>query len=174
VPGTTIDRQCGSSQQAVHFAAQGVMSGTQDLVVAGGSQAMNAIPISAAMLAAEPYGFSNPFNTSPGWVARYGDGILNQINSAEMIANKWGLTREADGRICRRFAPRAQAAGMRLVRQGIAPMAELAATKRSARRRRWKVWRAAHRAGRRDHHRRHFQPELRWAPPRCWSPPNAR
>jgi acetyl-CoA C-acetyltransferase len=95
VPGTTIDRQCGSSQQAVHFAAQGVMSGTQDLVVAGGSQAMNAIPISAAMLAAEPYGFSNPFNTSPGWVARYGDGLLNQINSAEMIANKWGISREA-------------------------------------------------------------------------------
>ncbi|WRH74610.1 MAG: acetyl-CoA C-acetyltransferase [Sphingobium sp.] len=95
VPGTTIDRQCGSSQQAVHFAAQGVMSGTQDLVVAGGSQAMNAIPISAAMLAAEPYGFSNPFNTSPGWVARYGDGLLNQINSAEMIAGKWGISREA-------------------------------------------------------------------------------
>lgn len=94
VPGTTIDRQCGSSQQAVHFAAQGVMSGTQDLVVAGGSQAMNAIPISAAMLAAEPYGFSNPFNTSPGWVARYGDGILNQITSAEMIARKWKISRE--------------------------------------------------------------------------------
>jgi acetyl-CoA C-acetyltransferase len=95
VPGTTIDRQCGSSQQALHFAAQGVMSGTQDLVVAGGSQAMNAIPISAAMLAAEPYGFSNPFNTSPGWVARYGDGLLNQISSAEMIANKWDISREA-------------------------------------------------------------------------------
>ncbi|MFM8542997.1 MAG: acetyl-CoA C-acetyltransferase [Chakrabartia sp.] len=94
VPGTTIDRQCGSSQQALHFAAQGVMSGTQDLVVAGGSQAMNAIPISAAMYAGEPYGFSNPFNTSPGWVARYGDGLLNQINSAEMIATKWGLSRE--------------------------------------------------------------------------------
>jgi acetyl-CoA C-acetyltransferase len=69
------------------------MSGTQDLVVAGGSQAMNAIPISAAMLAAEPYGFSNPFNTSPGWVARYGDGILNQISSAEMIADKWQISR---------------------------------------------------------------------------------
>ncbi|MEY3657866.1 MAG: hypothetical protein RL425_627, partial [Pseudomonadota bacterium] len=94
VPGTTIDRQCGSSQQALHFATQGVMSGTQDLVVAGGSQAMNAIPISAAMYAGEPYGFSNPFNTSPGWVARYGDGLLNQINSAEMIATKWGLSRE--------------------------------------------------------------------------------
>ena len=93
VPGTTIDRQCGSSQQAVHFAAQGVMSGTQDLVVAGGSQAMNAIPISAAMYAGQAYGFDNPFNTSPGWIARYGDGLLNQINSAEMIAQKWGIAR---------------------------------------------------------------------------------
>lgn len=110
VPGTTIDRQCGSSQQAVHFAAQGVMSGTQDLVVAGGSQAMNAIPISAAMLAAEPYGFSNPFNTSPGWVARYGDGILNQINSAEMIAAKWGLSREAMEEFALASHQRAQAA----------------------------------------------------------------
>lgn len=94
VPGTTIDRQCGSSQQAVHFAAQGVMSGTQDLVVAGGSQAMNAIPISAAMFAGQPYGFDNPFNTSKGWVERFGDGILNQINSAEMIAQKWQISRE--------------------------------------------------------------------------------
>lgn len=94
VPGTTVDRQCGSSQQAVHFAAQGVMSGTQDLVVAGGSQAMNAIPISAAMYAGQPYGFDNPFNTSPGWIARYGDGLLNQIASAQMIADKWGISRE--------------------------------------------------------------------------------
>jgi acetyl-CoA C-acetyltransferase len=110
VPGTTIDRQCGSSQQAVHFAAQGVMSGTQDLVVAGGSQAMNAIPISAAMLAAEPYGFSNPFNTSPGWVARYGNGLLNQISSAEMIANKWGISREAMEEFAFASHQRAQAA----------------------------------------------------------------
>ena len=94
VPGTTIDRQCGSSQQALHFAAQGVMSGTQDLVVAGGSQAMNAIPISAAMLAGQPYGFGDPFTASPGWVERYGDGLLNQINSAEMIAEKWNISRE--------------------------------------------------------------------------------
>lgn len=94
VPGTTIDRQCGSSQQALHFAAQGVMSGTQDLVVAGGSQAMNAIPISAAMYAGAAYGFDNPFNTSPGWVARYGDGLLDQINSAEMIAEKWDISRD--------------------------------------------------------------------------------
>ena len=59
VPGTTVDRQCGSSQQAVHFAAQAVMSGTTDLVVAGGVQNMSAIPISAAMLAGEQYGFDD-------------------------------------------------------------------------------------------------------------------
>jgi acetyl-CoA C-acetyltransferase len=94
VPGVTIDRQCGSSQQAVHFAAQGVMSGTQDLVVAGGLQNMSAIPISAAMLVADQYGFTTPFAESPGWRARYGDVEVSQFNSAEMIAEKWGLSRE--------------------------------------------------------------------------------
>jgi acetyl-CoA C-acetyltransferase len=110
VPGTTVDRQCGSSQQAVHFAAMGVMSGTQDLVVAGGSQAMNAIPISAAMYAGQPYGFDNPFNTSPGWVARYGDGVLNQINSAEMIAQKWGISRQDMERFAQLSHAKAQTA----------------------------------------------------------------
>jgi acetyl-CoA C-acetyltransferase len=95
VPGVTIDRQCGSSQQAVHFAAQGVMSGTQDLVVAGGLQNMSAIPISAAMLVADQYGFTTPFAESPGWVKRYGDVEVSQFNSAEMIAKKWDISREA-------------------------------------------------------------------------------
>jgi len=94
VPGVTIDRQCGSSQQAVHFAAQGVLSGTQDLVVAGGVQNMSAIPISAAMIVGQQYGFSTPFAESPGWVARYGDQEVSQFRSAEMIAEKWDLSRE--------------------------------------------------------------------------------
>ncbi|KQX17622.1 MULTISPECIES: acetyl-CoA C-acetyltransferase [unclassified Sphingomonas] len=94
VPGVTIDRQCGSAQQAVHFAAQGVMSGTQDLVVAGGVQNMNAIPISAAMWAGQAYGFPDPFSTSPGWKARYGDQEVSQFRSAEMIAEKWQVSRE--------------------------------------------------------------------------------
>ncbi|HSI27043.1 MAG TPA: acetyl-CoA C-acetyltransferase [Aeromicrobium sp.] len=94
VPGVTIDRQCGSSQQAVHFAAQGVMSGTQDLVVAGGLQNMSAIPISAAMLVGQQYGFSTPFAESPGWLKRYGDQEVSQFRSAEMIAEKWGISRE--------------------------------------------------------------------------------
>jgi acetyl-CoA C-acetyltransferase len=123
VPGTTIDRQCGSSQQAVHFAAQGVMSGTQDLVVAGGSQAMNAIPISAAMFAGQPYGFDNPFNTSRGWVDRFGDGILNQINSAEMIAQKWQISRAAMEEFALASHQRAQAASEGgLFKNEIAPL----------------------------------------------------
>ena len=93
VPGTTVDRQCGSSQQAVHFAAQGVMSGTADLIVAGGVQNMSAIPISAAMLAGEQYGFEDPFGGSPGWEARYGTQEVSQFRSAEMIAEKWNITR---------------------------------------------------------------------------------
>ena len=94
VPGVTIDRQCGSSQQSIHFAAQGVMSGTQDLVVAGGSQAMNRIPIMAAMTAGAVYGFESPFTGAVGWDARYGDAEVNQIKSAEMIAEKWQLSRD--------------------------------------------------------------------------------
>ncbi len=94
VPGTTIDRQCGSSQQAVHFAAQGVMSGTQDLVVAGGVQNMSAIPISSAMTVAEQFGYTDPFSGSEGWVKRYGDQPVDQFNGAEMIARDWDLSRE--------------------------------------------------------------------------------
>jgi acetyl-CoA C-acetyltransferase len=94
VPGTTVDRQCGSSQQAVHFAAQAVMSGTSDLVVAGGVQNMSAIPISAAMLAGQPYGFETPFTGSPGWEARYGTQEVSQFRAAEMIADKWDISRD--------------------------------------------------------------------------------
>jgi acetyl-CoA C-acetyltransferase len=94
VPGTTVDRQCGSGQQAVHFAAQAVMSGTADLVVAGGVQSMSQIPISAAMLAGEAYGHTTPFAGSTGWRERYGDRPVDQFNAAEMIAAKWALSRD--------------------------------------------------------------------------------
>jgi acetyl-CoA C-acetyltransferase len=93
VPGTTIDRQCGSSQQAVHFAAQAVMSGTQDLIVAGGVQTMNQIPISAAMVAGQVYGQPDPFSGSQGWRARYGTQEVSQFRAAEMIAEKWNISR---------------------------------------------------------------------------------
>ena len=95
VPGTTVDRQCGSSQQAVHFAAQGVMSGTQDLVVAGGVQNMSQIPISSAMTVAEQFGFTDPFSGSTGWVERFGTQEVSQFRSAEMIAEKWDISRDA-------------------------------------------------------------------------------
>ena len=94
VPGTTVDRQCGSGQQAVHFAAQAVMSGTADVVVAGGVQSMSQIPISAAMLAGQAYGFEDPFRGSTGWVERYGTQEVSQFRSAEMIAEKWAVTRD--------------------------------------------------------------------------------
>jgi acetyl-CoA C-acetyltransferase len=94
VPGTTVDRQCGSSQQAVHFAAQAVMSGTSDVVVAGGVQQMSMIPISSAMTVAQPMGFDDPFSGSVGWQKRYGDQEVSQFRSAEMIAEKWDISRE--------------------------------------------------------------------------------
>jgi acetyl-CoA C-acetyltransferase len=94
VPGTTIDRQCGSSQQAVHFAAQAIMAGVNDVVVAGGVQTMTQIPISSAMIAAQPMGFSDPFSGSQGWVARYGSIPPSQFVSAQMIADKWKISRE--------------------------------------------------------------------------------
>ena len=93
VPGVTVDRQCGSSQQAAHFAAQAVLSGTADLVVAGGVQNMSMIPIAAAMLAGQAYGFADPFSGSAGWRARYGDQEISQFRAADMIAAKWGLCR---------------------------------------------------------------------------------
>jgi acetyl-CoA C-acetyltransferase len=94
VPGTTVDRQCGSAQQAIHFAAQAVLSGTADVIVAGGVQSMSAIPIGYAMTAAQPLGYTDPFSGSKGWRARYGDQEVSQFRAAEMIAEKWSISRE--------------------------------------------------------------------------------
>lgn len=94
VPGVTIDRQCGSAQQAVHFAAQGVMSGTVDLVVAGGVQKMSQFPILSAFAAGEPYGSTDPWTGCQGWQARYGDQEISQFRGAELIAAQWKLSRE--------------------------------------------------------------------------------
>ena len=93
VPGVTIDRQCGSSQHAVHFAAQAVMSGTAHAVVAGGVQNMSQIPIASAMLAGQQYGFTDPFSGSNGWLARYGAQEVSQFRGADLIARKWGISR---------------------------------------------------------------------------------
>ncbi|MEU8544504.1 acetyl-CoA C-acetyltransferase [Streptomyces sp. NPDC048717] len=95
VPGVTVDRQCGSSQQAVHFAAQGILSGTQDLVVAGGTQNMTMIPIAfASRRAAAPLGLTEgPYAGSEGWRARYGNVPVDQFHGAELIAATWHITR---------------------------------------------------------------------------------
>jgi acetyl-CoA C-acetyltransferase len=110
VPGTTVDRQCGSSQQAVHFAAQAVLSRTADVIVAGGVQNMSAIPISYAMTAAGPLGYADPFSGSAGWRQRYGDAEVSQFRAAEMIAEKWSLSREAMEEFAVRSHQRALAA----------------------------------------------------------------
>ena len=91
VPGTTIDRQCGSSQQAAHFAAQGVIAGAYDIVVAAGVEVMTRVPMGASM-AEGKFGF--PFGPAVG--ARYAPegGLVPQGISAELIADKWGLTRD--------------------------------------------------------------------------------
>ena len=96
IPGTTIDRQCGSGQQAVHFAAQAVMAEVNDLVVAGGVQNMSMIPIGSAMTVAEHIGVEDesPFHGSEGWVARYGTAEVSQFWGAEEIARRWEITRE--------------------------------------------------------------------------------
>lgn len=94
VPGVTIDRQCGSAQQAVHFAAQAVMSGTSDIIVAGGVQKMSQFPILCAFQAGEPYGSADPWTGSVGWEARYGTQEISQFRGAEMMAAHWKISRE--------------------------------------------------------------------------------
>ncbi len=85
VPGTTIDRQCGSSQQAVHFAAQGVLSGAYDIVVAGGVESMGRVPMGSNIRESSPW--------SPGLAQRYPEGLIPQGISAELIASQWHLSR---------------------------------------------------------------------------------
>jgi acetyl-CoA C-acetyltransferase len=127
VPGVTVDRQCGSSQQAVHFAAQAVMSGTADVVVAGGVQNMTMIPIGAAMTSAQPLGFSDPFSGSKGWKARYGDRMVSQFHAAEMIAEKWQCSRDEMEAFAYESHQRAIAAiDAGYFRREIAPLGEVA------------------------------------------------
>jgi len=94
VPGTTVDRQCGSSQQAVHFAAQAVMAGVQDVVIAGGVQQMSQIPIASAMVVGQQFGHDDPFSGSTGWVKRYGDQEISQFRGADLIAERWDISRQ--------------------------------------------------------------------------------
>ena len=107
VPGTTIDRQCGSSQQAAHFAAQAVMSGACDVVVAGGVEVMTRVPMGSSMADGR---FGYPFGPRVG--ARYADrgGLVPQGVSAELIADEWGITREQMDELAARSQQRAATA----------------------------------------------------------------
>ncbi|OCC23530.1 acetyl-CoA acetyltransferase [Croceicoccus estronivorus] len=91
VPGTTVDRQCGSSQQALHFAAATVMSGIQDIVIAAGIESMTRVPMGLPWTLAAKHGFGTW--RSPGFDARYGDGVITQFAGAEMMARKYGFSR---------------------------------------------------------------------------------
>ena len=91
VPGVTIDRQCGSSQQAVHFAAQGVLSGMQDLVVAAGVESMSMVPMGTSVALPMKEGLAPPFGD--GWRERYGNQEISQFRGAQLICEKWGFKR---------------------------------------------------------------------------------
>jgi acetyl-CoA C-acetyltransferase len=93
VPGTTVDRQCGSAQQAMHFAAQAVASGAQDLVIGGGVEVMSLVPIVSAGVVGKAAGLGDPMGGA-GWLHRFGDYEFSQFAAAESIADKWAITRE--------------------------------------------------------------------------------
>ena len=93
VPGTSVDRQCGSSQQAIHFAIQAVMSGTQDIVIGGGVEIMSMVPIGAAVTDGYNAGHGLPFD-SEGMKERYPGVFFSQFTGAELVAKKWNLSRE--------------------------------------------------------------------------------
>ena len=107
VPGTTVDRQCGSSQQAIHFAAQGVLAGAYDLVIAGGVEVMSLVPLAGGALAGAQAGYGSPLG-GKGWMERYGDQEITQFRGAELIAEQWNLSREAMERVA--FASHTRAA----------------------------------------------------------------
>ncbi len=93
VPGTSVDRQCGSSQQAIHFAIQAVMSGTQDIVIGGGVEVMSIVPIGASVIDGMDAGHGFPFDSN-GMKERYPGVFFSQFTGAELVAKKWDLSRE--------------------------------------------------------------------------------
>ena len=112
VPGVTIDRQCGSSQQAVHFAAQGVLSGTQDLVVAAGIESMSQVPMGSNIMLPAEKGMALPFGQ--GWRDRYGDQEISQFRGAQLMCEKWGIKRKA----LEEFALESHARAIRAIDEG--------------------------------------------------------
>ncbi len=115
VPATTIDRKCGSGQQAVHFGAQGIMAGAYDIVIACGIESMSRVPMGSSRLGQDPFG--------PGVLERYAPGLVSQGISSELVACQWGLTRQAlDGYSVRSHQRAAAASATGLFRREIVPI----------------------------------------------------
>jgi len=112
VPGVTIDRQCGSSQQAVHFAAQGVLSGTQDLVVAAGIESMSQVPMGSTIAPLLEKGLAFPYGN--GWGERYGKQEISQFRGAQLMCEKWGIKRQA----LEEFSLKSHARAIRAIDEG--------------------------------------------------------
>ena len=142
VPGVTVDRQCGSSQQAISFGAQAILSGTADLILAGGMQNMSQIPIASAMVVGKEFGFTSPTNESENWRHRYGDQEISQFRGAELIAERWNISREE----MEQFALTSHQRALAAIRGGhfdneIIPVVGTSASTRARARRRWRRWR---------------------------------
>jgi acetyl-CoA C-acetyltransferase len=125
VPGVTVDRQCGSSQQALHFAAQAVLSGTQDLVVAAGVESMSVVPMGSSIMLPLEKGMPLPFGD--GWKERYGDQEISQFRGAQLLCEKWGISR----RQLEEFALSSHQRAVRAIDEGrfereIAPVGDVA------------------------------------------------
>ncbi len=112
MPGVTIDRQCGSSQQAVHFAAQGVLSGTQDLVVAAGVESMSQVPMGTSVALLLEKGLAFPYGQ--GWRERYGKQEISQFRGAQLMCEKWDIKRQA----LEEFALESHARAVRAIDEG--------------------------------------------------------
>ena len=110
-----VDRQCGSSQQAISFGAQAILSGTADVILAGGMQNMSQIPIAAAMVVGKEFGFTSPTGESENWRHRYGDEEISQFRGAELIAERWNISREE----MERFALTSHERALAAIRGGI-------------------------------------------------------
>lgn len=114
VPGVTIDRQCGSAQQALHFAAQAVMSGTQDIVIAGGVEVMSRVPIASPAVIGDREGMGFPYG-GDGWDKRFAGEEISQFRGADLIAERWEISREEQ----EKFAALSHARAIAAIESGV-------------------------------------------------------
>ena len=148
-PASPSTGSAARSQQAISFGAQAIMSGTADMIVAGGMQNMSQIPISSAMIVGEQFGFTSPTNESKSWLHRYGDQEISQFRGSELIAEKWDISARGDGAVRADQSP-ACAGGhsRRVLRERDHPGRGLRHRRGPRATRRWRRWRASRRSSR--------------------------